>query len=606
MKLKSIQVKNFRCVEDSTEFTVCPVTCLVGKNGAGKTSVLEALYKLNPDVEELGEFDILMEYPRSRRRKYQQRAKTQPDDSIVTQWELNDEDAAKVDEAFGSGVLESRTVTIRKGYYQGRHWSAQLNGKSPLINRSESDDDPNNELLESHLSGQIPKFLYFSKWHVLQGRVSLKGVLKRLENGQLTGADRIFLALLELGGTSAEALNGIMHSEELIADLEDAAKPITDEIARYWSQEKNIRVSFSLHQGQTRDPSPYHRGLVLETRILNTHTNVSLNFDERSTGFVWFFSFLVWYYQIRESYGDNLIILLDDPGIGLHAKAQEDLQRFISEKLEPRHQVLYVTHSPFMVNPKKLNWVRTVQETYEENGDNGQCFRGTIVGDRVLSTDYDTLLPMKASLGYRMLRSFSKDRHVLLVEKPEDVLYVRWFSTLLKRHGREGLDPKWNLIPCGDLVHLATLIGLLSGGAMDFAVLFTLPLEHHTDTPSFAPEDLLKTCHAFALNKYATPDESTIEDLLGPACYFKLVDLCYKLPFRDKLHRKAHKFTDQPVVQYTLDHFGSRDDIEPTFDGMMLAEYLLDQGKKKLRRHAQFPAVLDRFEALFKDVNAGC
>ncbi|MCH8193208.1 MAG: AAA family ATPase [Planctomycetes bacterium] len=38
MKLKSVQVKNFRCIEDSTEFSACPVTCLVGKNGAGKTS----------------------------------------------------------------------------------------------------------------------------------------------------------------------------------------------------------------------------------------------------------------------------------------------------------------------------------------------------------------------------------------------------------------------------------------------------------------------------------------------------------------------------------------------------------------------------------------
>ena len=73
MILKSIQVKNFRCIEDSTEFSACPVTCLVGKNGAGKTSILEALYKVNPDVTELGRFDVLMDYPRARRRQYQQR-----------------------------------------------------------------------------------------------------------------------------------------------------------------------------------------------------------------------------------------------------------------------------------------------------------------------------------------------------------------------------------------------------------------------------------------------------------------------------------------------------------------------------------------------------
>ena len=74
MKLKSMQVKNFKCLEDSTRFDICPVTCLVGKNEAGKTSLLEALHKLNPDVAELGEFDVLLEYPRRRRKEYQRRA----------------------------------------------------------------------------------------------------------------------------------------------------------------------------------------------------------------------------------------------------------------------------------------------------------------------------------------------------------------------------------------------------------------------------------------------------------------------------------------------------------------------------------------------------
>ncbi|MHC4329880.1 MAG: AAA family ATPase [Planctomycetota bacterium] len=90
MKLKSVQVKNFKCVEDSTRFDICPVTCLVGKNEAGKTSLLEALHKLNPDVAELGEFDVLQEYPRRRRKQYQRRANADPDDGLITRWELED------------------------------------------------------------------------------------------------------------------------------------------------------------------------------------------------------------------------------------------------------------------------------------------------------------------------------------------------------------------------------------------------------------------------------------------------------------------------------------------------------------------------------------
>jgi len=92
MKLRRMQVKNFRCVEDSTEFSISPVTAFVGKNGAGKTSLLEAIYKLNPDVEELANFDVLMEYPRARRREYQKQPNREPDDALITTWELEDKD----------------------------------------------------------------------------------------------------------------------------------------------------------------------------------------------------------------------------------------------------------------------------------------------------------------------------------------------------------------------------------------------------------------------------------------------------------------------------------------------------------------------------------
>jgi len=134
MRLRNLQVKNFRCVEDSSEFSVCPVTCLVGKNGAGKTSILEALYKLNPDVRELSQFDVLMEYPRARRRQYQKRAEARPDDALITTWELEDKDVEELERELGRGVVKSRAVVIRKGYYPERRWSGAIadHGTIPL------------------------------------------------------------------------------------------------------------------------------------------------------------------------------------------------------------------------------------------------------------------------------------------------------------------------------------------------------------------------------------------------------------------------------------------------------------------------------------------
>ena len=48
MKLTKVRITNFQSIHDSTEFDIADVTCLVGKNEAGKTALLKALYRLNP------------------------------------------------------------------------------------------------------------------------------------------------------------------------------------------------------------------------------------------------------------------------------------------------------------------------------------------------------------------------------------------------------------------------------------------------------------------------------------------------------------------------------------------------------------------------------
>jgi hypothetical protein len=602
MRLRRMRVKNFRCIEDSTEFSVCPVTAFVGKNGAGKTSLLEALYKLNADVAELSGFDVLMEYPRARRREYQKKwpvtrdpghetraTDHEPDDTLITTWELDDRDVETLESILGPGAVRSRTIVVEKGYYPGRKWIGDIE---------------NCAFLEEHLGKRLPTFLYFSEWHIMQGRISIDALLQRRQKGELTGPDRVFLALLELGGTSIEALSGIERSEELIADLEDAARPITAEIARYWSQERDLRVSFHLYPARPGDPSPLDRGLVFETRIVNTRSDLSLNFEERSTGFIWFFSFLVWYADVRKRYGDNLVILLDDPGLGLHAKAQWDLLQYIQERLVTQYQVLYATHSPFMIDPEKMEWVRTVEDTTRQTPDGRLEYLGTKVGDEVLSMDHDTLLPLQASLGYRIMQDLTREKKLLLVEKPADVLYLQWFSARLKERGRTGLDPSWSIVPCGDLVRLATLAGLLANDASGFAVLLTLPQAHPDVTGRPEVSRMFEHCHVFALNKYAEPVESTVEDLVGPRMYTAIVDLCYKLPRRQRLARTIEPIPDEPALKKVSDAFSLIGRSPAGFDPMVPAECLFKSNTKKIEKLAGVNEALARFETLFAGLNA--
>ena len=595
MKLKSVQVRNFKCAEDSTRFDICPITCLVGKNEAGKTSLLEALHKLNPDVAELGEFDVLLEYPRRRRKEYQRRAKTEPDDALITRWQLEDKDVQALEGNLGPDAIPSRIVEVRKGYYSGRRWAFE-GGKSPQETLPAS--------VQTALERLLPKFLYFSKCNIMNGRLSIDDLIRNRERGKLSGPERVFVALLDLVGTRPEHLTSIENSEELIADLEAASAPITDKISKYWSQNTSLRVIFQLHPGKLQDPPPFDRGLVLQTRILNTRHNLTLNFDERSTGFVWFFSFLVWFSQVRRTFGDNLFILLDDPGIGLHAKAQEDLLRYISLELEPHYQAIYTTHSPFMVDPNNLRRARTVEDIVAKGDQGEELYLGTKVGDKAFSTDADTLIPLQAALGYEVTRSMVKGQKTLLVESPAEVLYLNWFSKRLNEKGRAGLDPAWKIVPCGGGEKIGAFLGLFRAGEGNAVVLMGAA-GGHTGLEQFRKSELAKDCGILTTDRYSQTGEGSIEDVIGPQAYFGLVNLCYKLPRKLRLPLTGESPTEQSqrVVDRVEAHFAAHGPDVGIFDRYRPAEFLAENARKCMKKLPDLAAAFDRFERLFADVS---
>jgi hypothetical protein len=404
-------------------------------------------------------------------------------------------------------------------------------------------------------------------------------------------------------------LNSIDNSEELIADLEAASAPITEQISRYWSQNTSLRVSFLLHPGKPQDPPPFDEGQILETRILNTRHNLTLNFDERSTGFAWFFSFLVWFSQVKRAFGDNLFILLDDPGIGLHAKAQEDLLRYISQELEPHYQVIYTTHSPFMVDANNLQRARTVEDIISTGDDGREKYLGTKVGEKVFSTDSDTLIPLRAALGYEMMQSMVAGHKTLLVESMTEAFYLKWFSTRLNEKGRAGLDSSWKIVPCGGGEKIGAFLGLFGANQGDVVVLMDVT-GGQKRLEQLRESELMQGCGILTMDKYIHSEEGSVEDLIGRPTYFGLVNLCYKLPRKKRLSLKAPGETvsidGQPkrLVRRIEEHFAATGLDLGSFDHYKPAEFLVEHTGKCLKKLPDLPKALDRFEGLFADINA--
>ena len=499
MILKSFQVLRYKNVRCSGEVRIHDdVTCLVGKNESGKSALLQALYRLNPQpTGHLETFVALRDYPR---RLYGQDREHVPSTRPITAtFELDDEDVRIVEEAHGEGVLASRIVAVSKSYENELKWevdfdekallaptleSAGLDGSialaaenwDELLARLESLEVREEELerilrrrSEGGIRGEIfrtletllPRFLYFDEYSVMSGRVSVPR-LQAADRDALTPGECTTLALIRLANVDLADFTREEY-EARRASLEAAANQLTNDVFSYWSQNRSLSVEFDVDFD--RPEAQGSLGPFIELRVRNHRHGVTLNFSERSQGFTWFFSFLATLSELRHA--KRMILLLDEPGLGLHASAQSDLLRFVNDRLAPRHQVLYSTHSPFMVASTPLERVRTVEDRDSE---------GTRVSHEFFDHSNDTRLPLQAALCNELVRSLPGGHGTLIVREPSDQVFLNAMSGQLEARGRSYLDPRWTIVPVGGLTGVMTFIALLGARAEGLAILVDLPI----------------------------------------------------------------------------------------------------------------------------------
>ena len=84
-----------------------------------------------------------------------------------------------------------------------------------------------------------------------------------------------------------------------------------------------------------------------------------IELESRSTGLQWFLSFYLVFLVESEGDHNDAILLLDEPGLSLHPLAQRDLSDFFAN-LSNSNQLIFTTHSPFLIDADRLDRVRKV------------------------------------------------------------------------------------------------------------------------------------------------------------------------------------------------------------------------------------------------------
>jgi AAA domain, putative AbiEii toxin, Type IV TA system/AAA ATPase domain len=638
VRLNQVTVTNYRCINDSGPVEVGDVTCLVGKNESGKTAFLQALRKLNP-VEGPSAYDDVMDYPAKGFARYKKIRASKPAEVVTAVFELSDDEAAAIERELGPGVLHERTFTVTKPYPPGgatfgvqvneaaavRHLTQNLvlpegRGKTirqlktiaKLVEALDAIETPEPtvtelrqqiatwrrgrltlKVIDDCLDKWLPRFFYFDSYSVLNGKVSIPELRRRRDAGELEDADRTMLALLAMVGARLEDFEDASNYERLKRELEAAANGITDEVFQFWTQNKQLSVALEIGNPEAGARPPLDQGPILHIRIHNQRHRATVPFDERSRGFVWFFSFLAYFSELEEDQDKrDIVLLLDEPGLNLHATAQRDLLRFIDERLAPRHQVIYTTHSPFMIQADRLDRVRTVQDIEDE---------GTKISAEVFRTDSETVFPLQAALGYDLAQTLFVGPDNLLVEGPADLLYVQLLNQALAAKAMATLDARWVLVPVGGADKLVTFVSLLGANQLNVAVLMDISGNSMQRIKNLQANTKLRANALVQISEVTSAKDADTEDLFDPGLYLELVNGAYQ----DKLPRPL-TLADLPqgnprIVRRLEQHFADNDIAGGEFSHYLPAAYFLREQATLLPRLDL--ATLERAERLFRRVN---
>lgn len=621
MKLTHVRIRNFKSILDTGKFSVGELCCLVGKNEAGKTATLSALQSLRPYGEAQTTFDVDEDYPRRYATRYDERHKDGDAEVVRTWWQMSDEAHQKLVDEFGEDAVTSREFEIAKRYKRdGTSWIVpidearavahaielqrlnaaekkvvdKVSTAKELIAAVDAQDTPTEKLtaLKARfseyrkssvtlkaidlLSELVPKFFYTSHYDRMSGQISAQQIANDKAQNDVDSGDEIFLDFLRLAGTDLDELNASPRYEQLNAKCEAASADITDQIFKYWSQNKHLEVQVQLNEGRTEDPAPFNAGAVARARVYNQLHRASVPFSERSAGFVWFFSFLVQFAMMRRE-TDNVIILLDEPGLTLHGKAQEDLLHYIEEELLPVHQVIYSTHSPFMVPPKRLADCRVVEDVIDYTNPMRPDSKGTAVTEDVMSTDKDTLFPLQGALGYSVTQSLFVGENSLLVEGPSDILYLQAFSNELERRGRKGLDPRWTMCPAGGIDNIRPFVSLFHGNHLNVAVLSDQGQGDKSKLEKLRRSEVLAADRLHTIAELLDQAEADIEDIMHPDFFCAIINQTYDLKGEHQLDAAklaAAEATPRQVKQAEA-HFRVLPEEIPEYSHYRPADWLI-------------------------------
>ena len=277
---------------------------------------------------------------------------------------------------------------------------------------------------------------------MLEGTAEFEGAAQNEELSEADLARMLLINVAEIAPRSIEDLRRAVREEDegqvggLLERMNQALAQRLN-FSRWWRQDRDFQLRIATREHE----------LVFTIR---DRTGTDYSFEERSRGLQYFLSYYVQLLARRLKEDEpTQVLLMDEPDAYLSSLGQQDLLRALEQFARPdgskrEDQVVYVTHSPFLINRNAAHRIRVLDKGTNEEGTRVVC--------DVAQNHYE---PLRSSLGaYVAETTFISGANLLVEGLADQVLLAGVTALLRKRH-----------VPPPQLLNLNEVTIVPAGGA---------------------------------------------------------------------------------------------------------------------------------------------
>jgi len=396
---------------------------------------------------------------------------------------------------------------------------------------------------------KLPKFVYYSNYGNLDSEIYLPHVIENMARKGLGAKEqakaRTLKVLFEFVKLQPKEIL------ELGRDFKDPAQPNRqpneDEIAAIAEKKKQrsilLQSASALLTSQFRSwwkQGEYRfrfeaDGDHFRIWVSDDKRPEEIELEGRSTGLQWFLSFYLVFLVESADAHEGAILLLDEPGISLHPLAQRDLSAFF-DSLAQTNQLIYTSHSPFLVDADRLDRARKV---YVDNNGTSKVTADLRASDGDI-TQRGAGYAVHAAVGLTVAESLLLGCQPVVVEGASDQHYLTAIKTLLISAGR--LKPSRELVfpPAGGTKGVKAVASILGGRDEQLPIaLFDSDAQGRATAQSL--RDGIYTgaqSSVLEVTTFTSMADSEIEDLIPPALIARELDRWQRgsnTPFADEM-----------------------------------------------------------------------